>query len=135
MRKLLIVGMIILGCSTYAQNKLNEKLMFENVFKSLERRTFTMADFADTVKMFVIYRNELAYTRFDSKSLIVSDLNNILIFMFKYDHFKLSSAKSKEDTGFIVDLNFLDEKKNIYRKNQIYIVLNKESKISIILIK
>lgn len=129
MRKLLICLVCMVGFyfSTFAQ-KDSSDTVYDNVFKGLEHYNVNYADFADSVKMFVIFQGELIYNTFDNKNIVVRDFNTIITYM-QYKKYSLSKARSSKDKGFI---GILYTEKRSY---QLYMVLNRENKVSVILIK
>lgn len=130
MKKLLIVGMLGLCLNSFSQTISDTTSIFNSVFNSLNRRSFEFEDFSDSVKFIVIKDNELFYNNYSNKTSIVLDLNTILLYMFKYDTFTLSKAISPEGLrGFIANIS------TKIVTNQIYMVLDDENKIKIVLIK
>lgn len=122
--------MLILGLNSFSQTMLSTKTLFDNVFTYLNRKNFEFVDFADSVKLIVLNDTELVFASYEGKIATVLNLNTIILNYFNYSEFTLSEAKSLEGLrGFIANIVV----KGVMR--QIYIVLDGEDKIKVVLIK
>lgn len=118
---LLLLANSVVGQTTYKQT-------FNGIYSNLDRKSFSNEYFADSVKMFIFIDNKIAANNLEVNNVAVDGLNGFLTHM-KYVGFNIKTSSSEFDKGFIA---------TIYGEKEIYtiwMVVNIENKINIILIK
>lgn len=129
MKKLIGICLLLsIISNTFAQTDVEYQKEYNNITKSLERKNFDNSDFADSVRLFVFLGNNIVHNKKSVNEVTVNDLNTILLYI-GYNRFSISQAKSSMDKGFIISLYNPDGFASMY------MVVNEDSKVSIILIR